>query len=154
VGPRFLVVVASCAALACGAAAGPRAQPGPSSVLAAPRHRAGCPSADFAAFLTAFAESTALQEAFTRFPLAKRSVVDADPEPRQVEALLSRADVTFPVFPSEARRAVQGLASRVEQDGPARRSVVVAKPDTDYQISFVFEKSDCWQLVLVDDQSL
>ena len=32
--------------------------------------------------------------------------------------------------------------------------VVLHRPDTDYQISFTFQKSDCWQLVHKDDQSL
>ncbi|MBX9403407.1 hypothetical protein K4L06_19000 [Lysobacter sp. BMK333-48F3] len=113
-----------------------------------------CPSQDFDAFLVAFMDDPAVQKAFTKRPLQSETVdADAMPEPKPVTALLDGEKLEFPLMPSTARQKQDGLAlSQSESNGD--KEVMLAKPDTDYQLSYFFRKGDCWTLYRMRDDSL
>ncbi|WP_064749436.1 hypothetical protein [Lysobacter antibioticus] len=113
-----------------------------------------CPSQDFDAFLVAFMDDPAVQKAFTKRPLQSETLdANADPEPRPVTALLDGEKLKFPLMPSSARQKQDGLAlSQSELNGD--KEVMLAKPDTDYQLSYFFRKGDCWTLYRMRDDSL
>lgn len=125
------------------------------AVAAAPAAPAtACPSQDFDAFLAAFADSAQVQRAFTQRPLRSERVdANADPEPRPVTAMLDGDALHFPLMPSRERQQADGLVlSQTELNGD--RQVMLAKPDTDYQLSFFFRKGECWTLYRMRDDSL
>lgn len=113
-----------------------------------------CPSQDFDAFLSAFADSAEVQSAFTQRPLRSESVdANADPEPKPVTAMLDGAALKFPLMPSRDKQQADGLVlSQTELNGD--KQVMLAKPDTDYQLSFFFRKGECWSLYRMRDDSL
>lgn len=113
-----------------------------------------CPSQDFDAFLSAFADDARVQRAYTQRPLRSETVdADADPEPRPVVAMLDGDALSFPLMPSRERQQAEGLvASQTELNGD--KQVLLAKPDTDYQLSFFFRKGECWTLYRMRDDSL
>ena len=114
-----------------------------------------CPAAEFAPFLEAFAERADVQRACTRSPLVQRHLdKSASPEPAPVETQLPLQKVSFPVFPNAEERGRQGRSLKVRELTSDRATVVVAQEDTDFQTVFLFERGECWRLVLVDDQSL
>ena len=113
-----------------------------------------CPSQDFDAFLVAFMDDPAVQKAYTKRPLQSETLdADADPEPKPVTALLDGERLKFPLMPNAARQKQDGLAlSQSELNGD--KEVMLAKPDTDYQLSYFFRKGDCWTLYRMRDDSL
>lgn len=131
------------------------AQEKPSAPAPAPAATAtACPSQDFGAFLAAFADSAQVQRAFTARPLRSESVdANADPEPKPVVAMLDGDALTFPLMPSREKQQADGLVlSQTELNGD--KQVMLAKPDTDYQLSFFFRKGECWTLYRMRDDSL
>lgn len=112
-----------------------------------------CPSQDFAIFLDAFVGSIEVQKNFTAQPLQSDSIdADAEPEPKQVTAMVS--ELQFPVMPSDQEQMGQGL---VMSTGSAPGNVMVvklAKPDSDYQISYYFKRDACWTLYRKNDESI
>jgi hypothetical protein len=91
----------------------------------------------------------------TRFPLESVTVVDAEPEPREIVMRVSRADAVLPVVPSPAARAADSLVARVEPRASGGARVVLEKRDTDYQLAYLFERAgDCWRLVRTENHSL
>lgn len=114
-----------------------------------------CPTLEFKGFLKAFADNADIQKAFTRFPLARRHLDKSAPlEPAPVDEQLPPEKVDFPVFPNEQARARQGLSLKVRERTSSRVEVVLWEEDTGHLIVFVFERSACWRLVLIDDQSV
>lgn len=114
-----------------------------------------CPAREFGAFFAAFSDDTALQARHTRFPLERLTVVDATPEPRDSVARVDRADAQLPLVLSAARRAADSLQLRIESRSGGGAWVVLEKPDTDYQLAYMFEPTGtCWQLVRTEDRSL
>ncbi|KRB04011.1 hypothetical protein [Lysobacter sp. Root690] len=113
-----------------------------------------CPSQDFEVFLKAFADDVEVQKAHTQRPLQSESVdPNADPEPKQVTAMLDGDALKFPVMPSSQTQKNDGLVlSQTELNGD--KQVMLAKPDTDYQLSFFFRKGECWTLYRKRDDSL
>ncbi|WP_206409503.1 hypothetical protein, partial [Lysobacter enzymogenes] len=113
-----------------------------------------CPSQDFDAFLAAFADDIQVQRAFTQRPLRSETVdANADPEPKPVTAMLDGDALKFPLMASRARQQAEGLVlSQTELNGD--KQVMLAKPDTDYQLSFFFRKGECWTLYRMRDDSL
>lgn len=113
-----------------------------------------CPSQDFEVFLKAFADDIEVQKAYTQRPLRSDSIdPDASPEPRPVSAMLDGDALRFPVMPSTRQQQSDGLAlSLSETNGD--KEVMLAKPDTDYQLSFFFRKGECWTLYRKRDDSL
>lgn len=113
-----------------------------------------CPSQDFDAFLAAFADDIQVQRAFTQRPLQSETVdANADPEPKPVTAMLDGDALKFPLMASRAKQQADGLVlSQTELNGD--KQVLLAKPDTDYQLSFFFRKGECWTLYRMRDDSL
>ena len=75
------------------------------------------------------------------------------PEPRDVEKVVKRSDVEFPVFIDAASRKKRGLEMTSAQEGPRMR-VKMEKPDTDILMFYVFEHHGCWQLVRKENHTL
>lgn len=114
-----------------------------------------CPTLELEGFLKAFADSADVQKAFTRFPLARRHLDKSAPlEPAPVVEQLPPDKVAFPVFPNEQARARQRLSLKIRGRTSSRVEVVLLEEDTGHLIVFVFERSTCWRLVLIDDQSV
>ncbi len=150
-------------AAACGRSANAAAGEGPGTPAAGtlrPTRAAvdstgvACPSSDFSAFLAAFAEDPAVQRAWTRFPLEQLVVVDGVDEPTPVERSLTREQATFPLLPDAAQRIADSLNLHVEDAEAGRKRVVLAKPDTDWTVTYIFVQDGCWQLVRIEDWSL
>lgn len=135
-------------------AAAAQEKPSASAAPAPAAATTACPSQDFAAFLAAFADSADVQRAFTQRPLRSESVdANADPEPKPVVAMLDGDALSFPLMPSRAKQQADGLVlSQTELNGD--KQVMLAKPDTDYQLSFFFRKGECWTLYRMRDDSL
>jgi hypothetical protein len=116
---------------------------------------AACPGRDFAAFLTAFGADATVQARFTVFPLATTAREDGPDEPRDVARLVSRAEARLPLFPLPPRRAADSLVLRTEAAPGRLQRVTLYKPDTDYQLVYLFAPAGgCWRLVRVEDRSL
>ncbi|WP_343612008.1 hypothetical protein [Novosphingobium sp.] len=117
---------------------------------------AACPGRSFEAFLTAFGRSAQVQRAHVADPLLSGSIdADAEPEPRMVKRKVSAASLAFPVMPLEARRRHDGLAmSKAARSGGAVE-VLLAKPDTGYQLRYLFRPTaSCWTLTEMADESM
>ena len=114
-----------------------------------------CPAETFDGFLPLFENDVSLQRAYVTDPLQSDSVdPNADPEPKPVSRSLRKSDVTFPIMPSQADQAKDGLVATRTESGPTEVAVKLVKPDTDYQMTFFFRKDDCWHLYRVKDDSL
>lgn len=114
-----------------------------------------CPSTDIDAFLKAFIDDVAVQRAFTAQPLRDQYVdATADPEPRPVTQMLSEPALTFPVIPTRSERATLGLEARWLERGETRAVLRLAKPDSDLQLTYTFDRQACWRLVERVDDSL
>ncbi|MGO1003357.1 hypothetical protein [Lysobacter sp. CA196] len=137
------------------ASRGPAASAGPEK-SAAPAGKTGvaCPSKEFDAFLAAFMDDVAIQKAYTASPLRSETIdADADPEPKPVTTMLDASALSFPVMPGSQKQKDDGLVlSQTELNGD--KEVMLAKPDTDYQMSFFFKKGECWTLYRTRDDSL
>ncbi|QQP97403.1 hypothetical protein [Lysobacter enzymogenes] len=136
------------------AAAAEQAAPEKAAPAAAATPATACPSQDFDAFLAAFADDVEVQRAFTERPLRSETVdANADPEPKPVTAMLDGDAIKFPLMASRAKQQADGLVlSQTELNGD--KQVLLAKPDTDYQLSFFFRKGECWTLYRMRDDSL
>ncbi|MFK3649770.1 hypothetical protein ACI2IY_15250 [Lysobacter enzymogenes] len=136
------------------AAAAEQAAPKKAEPAAAATPATACPSQDFDAFLSAFADDIEVQRAFTQRPLRSETVdANADPEPKPVTAMLDGDAIKFPLMPSRVKQQADGLVlSQTELNGD--KQVLLAKPDTDYQLSFFFRKGECWTLYRMRDDSL
>lgn len=109
----------------------------------------------FEGLLNAFGDNVDVQKAFTRFPLARRHLDKSAPlEPAPVDEQLPHDKVEFPVFPNKQARARQRLSLKVRERTSNRVEVVLWEEDTGHLIVFVFERSACWRLVLIDDRSV
>lgn len=114
-----------------------------------------CPSTDFSVFLKAFADAEHVQRAFTADPLRKQQLdPDAEPEPKPGTRWLKRQEVSFPVIPPSLERARDSLELRVVEVSGDKAKVMLEKPNTDYQVSYFFDRKDCWRLVGIEDWSL
>jgi hypothetical protein len=115
-----------------------------------------CPGKNFDSFLTAFGQSAQVQRAHVADPLLSGSIdANAEPEPRMVKRKLSAARLAFPLMPLEARRHSQGLAMSKSAKGGGAMEVLLAKPDTGYQLRYLFRPTgSCWTLTEMTDESL
>jgi hypothetical protein len=123
--------------------------------LAAQAGAPACPSAKFPVFFAKYADSVALQKAFTDDPLPQVMLDHAaQPEPRQVKTRLAKGKLSFPLIPPAAVRKQQGLVLRIDDAGADHAKATLFKEDTGYKVSYVFRKDGCWKLELRDDQSM
>lgn len=114
-----------------------------------------CPSAKFPVFFAKYADSIALQKAFTADPLSM-SMLDlaVQPEPRQVKTQLAKGKLSYPLIPPAAVRKQQGLAFRIDEVSDKHARATLFRKDTGYKVTYAFSKQACWQLERKDDQSL
>ncbi|MHC8336568.1 SEL1-like repeat protein [Pseudomonas sp. HLT2-19-2] len=113
-----------------------------------------CPSPEFTPFLADYIESPAIQKAFTRVPLKKLTLVDAEPEPAQLTTLLDITEMVFPLIPNANHRERQGLTLQVMDQSDTSATVKLQKPDTGYQVIYRFSFDGCWALDEVQDFSI
>ncbi|EKN46223.1 MULTISPECIES: hypothetical protein [Pseudomonas syringae group] len=113
-----------------------------------------CPSKDISKFVDVFAEDAAIQKQFTIFPLKKIVTVDAEPEPKQETQLVAKENASFPLIPEKSVRTERGLTLGVVDNDQKTATIKLEKPDTDYQVLYVFKLSSCWFLDEVKDYSL
>lgn len=113
-----------------------------------------CPSKDIFKFVDVFAENASIQKKFTNYPLKKLVTVDAEPEPKQETQRVAKEKVFFPVVPEKSVRKERGLTLEVIENDQRKATVKLEKPDTDYQVLYVFKLSSCWFLEEVRDYSL
>lgn len=114
-----------------------------------------CPSQTFEGFFAAFSDSAEVQKTFTRLPLRSDSIdAGAEPEPRPITKMFSAQELEFPLVPDKRQVANEGLETSFKPSGNDM-VVEVSKPDTDYMISYYFERAgDCWRLHRKNDASL
>jgi hypothetical protein len=136
------------------AAAATAPQAAASAVAAGPSNT--CPAPTFDGFLKQFTDDPAVQKRYIADPLESDTVdANAEPEPAPVKKMLPKAEVTFPVIPDSARQGKDGFVMKKTAEGDTGYAVELAKPDTDYQMTFHFRSADgCWQLVRTEDDSL
>ena len=115
-----------------------------------------CPATHFPDFVAAFAETPAMQRAFTTDPLLNERIDPAaDPEPATVAEMLSGDARGFPVMPNAATQKREGLQQTISASANGDAVVTLARTDSDAQIRYIFRKSDaCWQLYRRADDSL
>lgn len=114
-----------------------------------------CPSQQFDEFLVAFMGSSEVQKQFTAVPLQYESIdATVEPEPQTITHMLDSSELTFPVMSTEQERSNDALTVSTKKSG-ANMVVTMAKPDTDYQISYHFRQVEgCWQLYRKQDESI
>lgn len=150
-----LLALSGCEVASRSPPAAPASQAATPAAAAAPAQAGiACPSQDFDAFLKAFADDVDVQKAYTQRPLRSDSIdPDASPEPKPVSVMLDGDGLQFPIMPSSQQQKQDGLSlSLSELNGD--KEVMLAKPDTDYQLSFFFRKGECWTLYRKRDDSL
>jgi len=111
-----------------------------------------CPATDLAGFVAAFAESPALQKAFTA-PIVDTAFVDwnAQPEPAESVEKTPRDALRFPVMPNRARQQSEGLRYREIGTEGDRSTIAFEVPDSDAQLRYTFRRDACWTLVKIVD---
>lgn len=111
--------------------------------------------ADFARFSRRYIASSAYQRAHALPRILYSAVVNDADEPHTVTRELRTAGSTvWQVWPRE-RRDANGLQVEVRNVQRLRAEILVANPDTDWQIIYRFaRRQKCWALVEVDDRSL
>ncbi|MEO8247862.1 MAG: hypothetical protein ABI589_00690 [Burkholderiales bacterium] len=144
----FIVMASGCLLLsACGSR--------PSLTELPPEVQVACPSQQFPAFLDSFADSIALQEAFTRFPLQARHLrASGRSDPVPVDEWLNRSQVRFPLIPPRGERRTTALIVDVRDASTTVATATLYKPNTDYQVVFRFALNGCWRLEAIDNRSL
>ncbi|MGE1174210.1 hypothetical protein [Pseudomonas sp. BW7P1] len=113
-----------------------------------------CPSTKFSEFLSVYMENPSIQQRFTNSPLKKIITVDAEPEPEQKTVLLDKDKVVFPVIFGKEKRVAAGVEVAVLENSNGVAKIKIEKPDTDYQVFYVFKFEGCWFLDEVQDYSL
>lgn len=116
-----------------------------------------CPQA-FADFIEHFAVDQPFARAHTQFPVDYIFVDSlAQPEPKPMQTpILGPTDQNYQKisFPDAKARAQIPLAMTINTGGNVNR-VVLAKPDTDWLVTYTFKKHNkCWRLTKVEDFSL
>jgi len=160
-----LALAALLAACQSSEAPAPSATPAPPQATAASRAQAdraithsvdACPAPTFDGFLPKFMDDVSIQKQYTADPLESDTIdPNADPEPAPVKKMLTKDQVTFPVIPDSARQKKDGLVLKQSPEGDGGFAVELAKPDTDYQMTFHFRSAEgCWQLHRTEDDSL
>jgi uncharacterized protein YecT (DUF1311 family) len=123
-----------------------------SGTATSPSAAPACPATDLAGFVAAFAESPALQKAYTA-PVVETAFVDwnAQPEPAESVEKTSRDALRFPVMPNRARQQAEGLRYREIGKEGDRTTIALEVPDTDTQLRYIFRRDACWTLVKIVD---
>ena len=112
-----------------------------------------CRQDHYQEFLEAFAEDLEFQKQHTKVPLLSVKYEYDFPDAKKIETALDFPKIEFPVFPSAERRREKSLEIKFKPSAGGM-SVQVSKPDTDYQITYFFERHQCWELVRMENVSL
>lgn len=118
-----------------------------------------CPSADFTGFLTAFANSSALQRTFTKIPLKVITVIDpaADPLPKSSIKYLKKSQIKFPVIYTRKNLERYGLIMEVGRRSDDAFFVVeqsAGEKNLGHYVEHKFvRENECWKLSEINDQS-
>lgn len=111
-----------------------------------------CPTQDLKQFVAAFAQSDAIQRAFTAAEIQTVYVDwNAQPEPAEVVRSMQRDQLTFPVMPNQDRQRANGLQFRIVSLVNDQATVALEVPDTDAQLLYTFKRNSCWSLVRIVD---
>ncbi len=114
-----------------------------------------CPAKTFESFVALFSNSIDIQRRYIHFPLRKMEIDDSGEELKTVTNFKNKEQISFPVMPDEAERKNKGLELHVIDGSIRNHQLRLIKPDTDYQVDYFFSrKNECWELVIIDDQSL
>lgn len=115
-----------------------------------------CPGKTFAAFLSAFGASADVQRAHVAKVVSIGQIdPDADPEPRMVTTNQPGGSIDFPIMPLAAERKHDGLEMHSTPKGGGAFEVLLAAPDTGYQLRYQFRAAgSCWELVALADESM
>lgn len=115
-----------------------------------------CPSQNFSKFLHVFSENASIQKAFTKNPLEKLQLdLDANPEPKPFSVLLDHKQIFFPILPNKDNREKNNLILYTKKINNKKVRLTLEKPDTDYQVIYIFKQNDlCWLLERIEDSSL
>lgn len=110
----------------------------------------------FEDFSEAFAGSSEIQRAFTAQDVDVTEIdSNAQPEPRETTVNRAHADLRFPIIPTLAEQRQAGLETLVSQMENGDVRARLHKPDTGYQIAYVFRsRGACWELHAMADTSL
>ncbi len=106
------------------------------------------------AIFKAYAESAAVQKAFTVYPLAHILLDHSSAKPRQIKVALPQAKLSFPLLPSAAKRKAEKLDFRVDAVEGDMAQATIYNTERGYQKAYFFKKTGCWKLELVEDRSL
>jgi hypothetical protein len=90
-----------------------------------------CPAQDISFFIQRFSSDEAVQRMYTTVESAE-----------------------FPVMPLVQERKDNALVMQLEDVTTLTARVNLARPDTDYLVSYYFKMDDCWRLVRIENQSL
>jgi hypothetical protein len=90
-----------------------------------------CPAQDISFFIQRFSSDEAVQRIYTTVQSAE-----------------------FPVMPLVQERKDNALVMKLEDVTALTARVNLAKPDTDYLVSYYFKMDDCCRLVRIENQSL
>jgi hypothetical protein len=115
---------------------------------------AGCPQAEFEAFLPQFGREIALQEKSVADPLVSERYDTQGDEPKLVSESVPLADVTWPVMPNPSGLKDMGREMQVSREDDGSMKVLIRTPDTSNQQSYYFAQRPCWQLVRMTDESI
>ncbi|WKV83997.1 hypothetical protein LJJ44_23520 [Pseudomonas sp. B24_DOA] len=88
------------------------------------------------------------------YSVKKIITVDAEPEPEQKTVLLDKNQVVFPVIFGKEKRVAAGVGVTVLENFNGVAKIKIEKPDTDYQVFYVFKLEGCWFLDEIQDYSL
>lgn len=113
-----------------------------------------CPGKTFDAFLEAFLASSEVQRRFTADPLTTShlSMDMVDPRPMAMVEQEALARLRFPLLPNRREQAGLGYGMEVSRAASARPVVVIGSGADRRRYSF--ERTSCWRLVRLDDESL
>ncbi|SFR90168.1 hypothetical protein SAMN05216570_0463 [Dyella sp. OK004] len=133
----------------------PLATTGSAADTKTPGAAQSCLAQDFDQFLTAFMGDVEVQKTHVALPLKSETVdPNAEPEPKPVTKMLPLADLKFPLMLSPQQQAQDGLQLSKTVTDPTHIEVKLVKPDTDYQLTFLFQNDGCWKLYQTRDDSL
>ncbi len=113
-----------------------------------------CQAKSFWDFFDQFSESVEMQKACTHFPLDKTELIteENDLSPKIIQ--LTREQVHFPLILNKDNRLKKQIHLKIESKNNKKAIVVLYKPDTGYQIVYLFKKKKKWQLVKIADWSV
>jgi hypothetical protein len=120
------------------------------ALLAGQAVQAACPATAFPAFFSRFADSAAVQKAYTDYPLAHVLLDhEAKPGPREIQVKVEKAKLAFPLIPNAQERKRAKLAFKVED-----MKATLFNDERGYKMVYFFRKDACWTLERIEDRSM